>query len=156
MEKHEELIKDANKLINTADHFIYTTYPMLKETKLLLTIVKNIHDASVKAMDSVLEYERLYKRISDYPDDFNTKLEILKTKCMRKYSLPREFIQTIRDVRMIVKEHKQSPIEFSRYDKLIICSEDFRTKSISLTEVKGYLSTAKPFIQKTNRVVLRR
>ena len=153
MQKHEEFIKEANKIIQTADHLAYVTYPMIKETKLLLTITQNIHNSLLKTMDSILEYEKLYKYIPEYHNDLSTKLEILKTKCVNKYSLPKSFIQIIRETRMILDEHEKSSVEFSKHDKLIICSNDFQTRSINLIQIKSFLLSAKQIIEASSKIV---
>ena len=52
-------------------------------------------------------------------------------------------------------DHKNSPVEFSRKDRFIICSSDYRTKSISLKEIKEYLLRSKSFIKDVETIVMK-
>ena len=70
MQNIAKTIEDANKLFKTADHLTYVTYPLLKDNKLIITIIENLSEATTKAMDAVLYYEKYYKRIMHFPSDF--------------------------------------------------------------------------------------
>ena len=51
MESVLNLVDRANKSLNTADHLTYMTYPLLKDVKLVITIIDNLYNAYVCAMD---------------------------------------------------------------------------------------------------------
>lgn len=153
MENYKKLAQDAVLLMKGADHLIYVTYPMIKDSKMLLGIIKNIYDASLKAMDSILIYERTYKRLPVYAEDFYGNLDLIKLHCMPKYSLPREFIQIIKDIKELLNDHKKSPVEFRRKDSFVIASENYKLRSVDINKVKAYLAGTKPFVEKIARVV---
>jgi uncharacterized UPF0160 family protein len=152
MEVLRSLIKEANMLFNTADHLTYVTYPTVKENKLMVTIIENLYNSLVKGMDAILYYDRMYKRISPFSDNFNVRLEVFKTKCAPRYNIDREFILLISDLKQIVDHRKTSPIEFSRNDRYIICSEDYRMKSLTIEKLKDYIAKSKTFIGKLNNI----
>jgi len=156
MEEHQKLIQEANRFLLTADHLAYTTYPLVKENKMLLAIVQNLNSALTHAMEAILQYDRLYKRIPPLPSNFDLKLDMFKTKCLTRYSLPRESIQLIRDLKLLIREHEKSPIEFSRKDKFVICSEEYRMRTLNIHKVKDYIVKSKPFIEKATRVLSRK
>ena len=78
MERYLELFQKANDYFKTADHLAYVTYELVQEPKLLLTILDNLNLALKHKTDSLLEYERLYKRISPIPQNQELKLLNLK------------------------------------------------------------------------------
>ena len=84
METVLKLVARANKHLHTADHLTYVTYPLLKDVKLVFAVIENLHTAYVCAMDAFLTYERLYKRIMAVPDDYKSRLDIFKTKIVKK------------------------------------------------------------------------
>jgi len=50
-------------------------------------------------------------------------------------------------------EHKRSPMEFSKGDRFIICSNDYRYRSINADDMKKFISKSKQFIQDMNRII---
>ena len=54
----------------------------------------------------------------------------------------------IRDIKDIIVEHRKSPMEFVRKDRFVICTDNYRMKTIDAGQIKNYISDAKIFIQK--------
>ena len=63
MEQFQESRDNAKKKIQIADHMLGVTYPLVKDTKLLVVIMENIFLAYTNAMAAILYHERLFKRI---------------------------------------------------------------------------------------------
>ncbi len=146
------LVGRANKSFETADHLAYVTYPLLKEIKLVMTIAENLLNALVCGMDAFLAYERMYKRIHELPDDFNSRFEIFKNKIVPRYGIEREQVLLISDLKRIIDYRRKSPIEFVKRDKLFICSHDYKMQTISYDKIKDYIYKSKPFFTTLNRV----
>ncbi len=146
MEHFQELREIAKKKIIVADHMLTQTYPMVKEPKLLLAVLENIFLALANAMTSLLEYERLFKRIPAYQETFDSKLNIFRIRLVDKYKIDKKYVQMISDVKETILEHKKSPVEFARKDKLVICDDEYQMKSISLAGIKQNISDTKQFI----------
>src|SRR3989344_5222583 len=154
MENLRGLIKEANMLLNTADHLTYITYPTVKDNKLMVTILENLYKSLLRGMEAVLYYERMYKRIPPFSENFNAKLEVLKTRCAQRYGIDTESILLIDDLRQIVEHRQKSQIEFSRKDKFIMYNHDFRMKSITIEKIKDYLAKSKIFMERVNKILL--
>ena len=56
----------AKQKIKVADHIISVTYPLVKDPKLLLGVLENIHSALMHCISAILEYDRLFKRIPPF------------------------------------------------------------------------------------------
>ena len=153
MEKFQELRSAANKKLQLADHILTMTYPLVKDPHLLLSSIENLFLAFSYGMGSVLHYERIFKRIPPFPDNFTSKFELFEDKCAKKYSIDREYLKIIKDLRDIIIAHKKSPMEFSRNERFVICNGDYRTRTISLNEVKSYVQKAKLFIKSISTIV---
>ena len=152
MEKFRQLVQEANKAFETADHLAYMTYPIVKDIKLIIIIVENLYNALEKAMDAVLYYDRLYKRINDLPKEFNLRFDIFKRKSAPRYGISEENIFLINEIRSIVEQRKKSPIEFIRKDKLVIASNNFKVKTVDINKIKEYVLKTKSFIEKLNEI----
>ncbi len=153
MEKFQELRYAANKKLQLADHILTMTYPLVKDPHLLLSSIENLFLAFSYGMGSVLYYERIFKRIPQFPDTFASKFELFRDKCIKKYNIDIEYLKIIKDLRDIIIAHKKSPMEFSRNERFVICNGDYRTRTISLNEVKSYVQKAKLFIKKMTAIV---
>ncbi len=152
MEEFKNLVLEANKKLQIADHMAYITYPMLKETKLLLTILENLDRSLKAALNAYLHYERLYKRISPYPDHLKTKLEVFERGPARRYSL-QNYSRLIIEIHNILQKYKESPVSFTKKEKLVICNGDYRMKVLEISDAKNYLAKAKPFILRLSNIL---
>ncbi|MDD5178058.1 MAG: hypothetical protein PHT54_02140 [Candidatus Nanoarchaeia archaeon] len=150
MKEIYELVRKSNELYNSADHLTYVTYPLVKDLKLIITILDNLHKSLELGMDAVLQYERLYKRIGPVPENFSARYELFKDNCVSKYGFNREHLLLMKDLREIIKNRKESPMEFIRKDKYVICSDDYGMKTITIDKVKNYIFQSKSFIIKLN------
>jgi len=153
MEKLKLLVEEANNTFKKADHLAYITYPVVKETKLLYIIVENLYAALMKGVEAVLCYERYYKRIPPTIGGFNTELELFKDECIKRYNINRDCILLMTDLKKIIEARKRSPMEFTKNDKFVICSEDYKLKTLDIQKVKAYVDGTRTFIEKVNRII---
>jgi len=153
MEKFQEMRDTAQKKLKLADHVLTMTYPLVQDTKLLLVVVENLFLSLTNAMGSVLYYERLFKRVPSFTDNFESKFQVFTERCANRYKLNPSYLKLIREIKDIVVEHKKSSIEFVRKDRYIICSDDYRMKAITIDQIKRYIQEAKSFISETSNIV---
>ena len=152
MEKFQELRQQAVQDIRKADHMLSTTYNLIQEPKILLSVAKNIFSASEKIMTAILEYERIFKRIPIFSDSFDLKLTIYRNKIEPRYKINKEFSKMLQDLNEIVKAHQKSPVEFSRKDKFVICSDSYEVRTLSKDDLKRMISKAKVFIEQLSNL----
>jgi hypothetical protein len=150
MEKFQESRQNAVKYFKTADHMVSVTYNVVKDTKLLVAILDNLNLSLQETMNSILYYDRLFKKIPPFQDSFESRYNMFRLKCARHYKLDTEYITTIAEVKEMLDEHKKSPVEFVKNDKFIICNESYRMKALSIIDIKKYVARAKLFIQEAN------
>lgn len=153
MEKFQELREIAKKRISLADHMLNITYPFVKDAKMLVTVVDNIFLAMTYSMSSVLHYERVFKRVPLFPENFESKFSLFKNRCAKKYGISQEHIKLLREIKDIIMQHRKSPVEFSRKDKFIICNGSYRMKIVGVEQLKKYIENAKAFIGVNNNIV---
>ncbi|MEK6875941.1 MAG: hypothetical protein AABX63_00900 [Nanoarchaeota archaeon] len=153
MERFQELRDSAGKKIQIADYMLTMTYPLVRDPKLLLSVVENLFLAYSYSISSLLHYERLFKRIPPFPDDFSSKIDLFADRCMGKYGIDSENLRIVKDLKEIIVAHKKSPVEFPRKDSFVICDEGYRLRTISPSIIKGYVEKAKLFIRKMSSIV---
>ena len=153
MGKYEELINLAIKKVQIADHMLTMTYPMVKDPKLLLVVMENLFLALTNSIGALLHYERTYKRVPPFQDTFVSKFNVFKQKCTVRYNIDQEYILMMQDIKDIIVQHKKSPVEFIRNDSFVICSDDYRMRTISLDKMKNYILKSKSFIQNISSII---
>jgi len=152
MQKFYDLVLEASKKLRLADHMTYVTYPLLKETKLLLSIIESISKSLTISLDAYLYYDHMYKRISYIPDNLREKLDIFERSSARRYNL-QGYSKLILEINEILRKHKEAPVSFAKNDKLIICSQNYKIKTLEVEDAKNYLSKAKPFILRLRNIL---
>lgn len=152
MEKFLENLEQAGKIIRTVDHLVYVTFPLVKEKRMLLKIITDTKNAIVFCINSILQYDYLYKKIRLYQ---NTKenFRTFKEKCSPRYGISEEEIRKIIALFELVERHKKSPLEFVRNDKVIIMSENFYPEAITIEKVKEYVILAKNILFKVENKI---
>jgi hypothetical protein len=150
MEVNEEKfvlsLNNARKALQTADHLVYVTFPLLKEQRLLLKSLEELESAILNIINAVLQYESYYKRIEIYSDakeNFNTFKKISFS-----YNLSFNQIAKIIEILKISEEHKKSPFEFVKDDKIIIMGDGFKTEILSIEKIKSYIIEIKDLLRK--------
>lgn len=147
---HLDLAKKKHKI---ADHMINVTYPLVRDTKILLATLENIFLSFTSSLSALLHFERMYKRIPPFNQTFESKFFLYTNILQDKFKLDKEFAILMRDLKKAVIEHKKSPVEFSRRDKFVICSDNYKTIVLTYPQIKGYLDKAKFFILEVDSII---
>ncbi|MFH0875977.1 MAG: hypothetical protein V1859_08620 [archaeon] len=153
MEKYQELINAAKHEIKDADYHLTMTFKLVQEPRFLFTIIGRILKAMSLAISALLHYERANKAIPHFLDGFDSQLTLFKMKCVNKYDIDKDFLTLISNLQEILQENKESGLTFERKDKFVICSDDYKLKTITAPQVKDHLEKAKLFIQRISLVI---
>ena len=148
MEKFLENIQKAQKAIQTMDHMVYVTFPLIKDKKILLKILKETKNAITNCINAILQYEYLYKRIELYKDA-KTNFRTFIKKCCPRYNITSEQGNAILKLFELAEKHEQSTVEFVREEKVVMLSENLKTEIITIEKTKEFLDLAKNILKKT-------
>jgi hypothetical protein len=151
-EKFIENLDKAASLLQTADHMLYMTYPLIKEKRLLLKILNEIYIVILSTINAILQYEYLYKRITLYKNA-KENFSVFKNKCAGRYSITPEQIEKILEIFNLAEKHKKSPFEFVRNNKIVIMTNALKTDTITIENMKEYIFTAKDLLRKAETII---
>jgi len=152
MEEFSEAFNRAKRNLMIADHMIYMTYSVVKDPRLLLTVLENVFLALSNGISAVLNYENLYKRVDHIPDSFEEKLNAFLAVAER-LRIDTRHLSLIKEVKEIIIEHKDSPMEFVRNDRFVICSNNYEMKVISVEQIKNYIGQTKNFLAEVSTIL---
>ncbi len=147
MDKVKIAVLQARNFFNTADHLAYVSYPLLKDNKLLVVVINNLYMSVLRGMDAIFYTERLNKKIDFVPYDINSRMALFEKEIAPRLKIDVKIFKTIKDLKFIVEQHKESPVEFSRMNKFIICNYDYSVvKSVDIEIVKSYILNVRSFL----------
>ena len=149
----ETLRNQALEKLNVADHLVGTTYSLVKEPKLLVSVIDNVFQALDLAVTAVLEYERSLKFISNYDKTFEGKMEVFRRKIVTKYGLKSDILDFIVDVKKTLDEHKKSTVEFRKKETYVISDNDYNLTTLKIEDVKKILVKAKHYIEELFKII---
>ena len=153
MEKFQELRDLARTRIKVADHMVTMTYPLVKDSKLLLAALENVFLSLSYSVGSVLHHQRLFKKIPPFQDTYESKYNMFLSRIVDKHKISKEYIALMQEVHEIIEEHKKSPVEFSRKDRFVICSDTYKIKEVSVEKIRSYIAKTKEFVGKAEAIV---
>lgn len=146
MERFIQLKDQAKRNLDIAEHILTVTYPLLKDTKLLLGVSENIFLGLTNSMSSVLHYELIFKRIPPFYEDFDSKLNVFGRKVIPRHNIKRDNLILLQEVKDLVLKHKKAPVEFVRKDNLVMCDDEYKdVETLSAPKLRDLLERAKKF-----------
>ncbi len=145
----------ARKYIKTADHLLTNTFPLVKDPKMLLTVFHNVFKAYSYAMMFMLYRDAAQGKIPPFAEDFQSMFSLFKARAERRYSINAEYIKIMEDMNDILIRRKESPMEFSRHEMFVICSDHYETKTITTEMLRNYISKAKLFIDEIDTGIVK-
>jgi hypothetical protein len=152
MEKFHSALESASKTLQTADHLIYITFPLIKDNRLLIKIFSEIYTSVLSVVNAVLQYDYAYKRIMLY-SDARTNFKNFREKCAPRFGITSEEVVKMIEIFKIMEEHRQSPMEFVKMDKFVILSDSLQTDVVTIEKLKEYLLVARKILQKVNNKI---
>jgi len=144
-------LEKAKKSLETADHLTYMTYPLIKENRLLLKILEELYNSIINAINAILQYEYLYKRIQIYQDskeNFNTFKRI-----SARYNVSQEQLSKLIEIMTLTEKHKKSPFEFIKNGKLVIMSDNLNIDTLTIEKIKVFIIETKDFLRKSSLAI---
>ncbi|MEK6758132.1 MAG: hypothetical protein AABX88_03300 [Nanoarchaeota archaeon] len=155
MTKFIENLQKAEKIISRVDYIAYVTFPLLKNKKLLLKMIRELKEATTNCITAILQYEYLLRRIKLDPDP-KINFKTFKEKCSEKYQITEREIKLIVELFEVAQKHKESSMEIAKNGNVIILSERMEPRIITIEKTKEFLGTAKSVLRKTKTVFQRK
>jgi len=150
MQKIFQNLYEADRIIKAVDHLVYVTFPLVKDKRMLLNIIAETKKAVALCINSILQYDYLYKKIRLYKDTKENFITF-KEKCAPRYGISQQEVDKITVLFELAEKHKKSPLEFVRNDKVVIMSENFQTNTITVEKTKEFVITARNLLEKIEK-----
>ena len=147
------LLEKARQQYEAAFHLLHVTFPLVKDSKLLLGVVNNIFSSLEYSMSAILNYERQLHLVPHYFDNFQSKLNLFRYKSVRRNNIPMETVNLMMELKALLELHKKSPMEFQRGGRLVICSQDYHLRTLSIKDLHVHLARAKELLNQADNII---
>ncbi|MGD9276775.1 MAG: hypothetical protein PVJ67_06410 [Candidatus Pacearchaeota archaeon] len=153
MEKFFENLQSAEKIIFSCDHLLYVVFPLVKDKKILLKILTDTKDAIAKCINSILQYEYIYKKIKLYktPEE---NFKVFKEKSASRFGIDKKEISLIINLFDLIDFHEKSSMEFIKDGKIVILSEGMKSETVSVKKIREFLNLSKKILKEAKFVIL--
>lgn len=138
----------SSSKIQVAEHLLNQTYPALKDPKILLSVLQNVHDAIDEGITAALTKARDNKEVPAFGSSFTQKVEHLRKHLAGKLKVTPIDFMFISELREILKRHEDSSVEFRRKKSFVIADDDFHLSSITPEKTKTYIARAKSLLSR--------
>lgn len=153
MDKSVEAKTEARSRLLAADHMATFTYPVINDCRMLMGIVENIFLSLTGCLAALLYSERALRKIPPFYDTFDSKFHVFREDVGRRYNLSR-YSKLLIEVRDLLIAHRESPVEFSKGNAFVMCSENYEgNKTVTIEKVKDYLADAKQFYKEVEGII---
>ena len=148
MDKFIENILEAERMLYSSDHLIYTTFPVVQDKRILLQTMKSISAASTKIINTILQYDYILKRIK-LDKNPKTNFETFENNCAPRYEILPSEIKILKELFKLNNLHKNSGMTFRRDKKIVIMSDNLTTDILTYEKTKEFLNISKELLKKT-------
>lgn len=130
----------AKKYLKLADYLLIESYPFIKDSKLLLGTLLNLNHA----YENII-FEALSKKTTPLKT-INAQWEQFKVKFENELSL--EEFESINKIKKLAQKHKDSDVEFTRNQNLIMSQKHYELDILNFELLKKNLTQAKKIMKK--------
>lgn len=135
--------KSSKNHLIVAQYILTNTYIQQRDPKLLLAIIENLFLACSSAINHILDKNKI---IYD-KKDFEAKLE--KFMEINPSDVNQDDLKFMLKLEKIIIKHRKSPVEFTRTDTFVICSNTYEMITINSDDVRKMITDTGKFLDKT-------
>ncbi len=125
-----DAISEAKRYNVLATHILTTTYPVVKEPKVLLSALENVFLSISQSIDAIVYHAREKRLIPPFHNSFSIKFDLF-CELAKRYPISKNIINAIEQLKELLMFSDDSPVEFSRNGDYILCSDDYDIKRIT-------------------------
>ncbi|MGV8151305.1 MAG: hypothetical protein ACP5NV_06280 [Candidatus Woesearchaeota archaeon] len=141
----------AENKLKIADHLLSTTFAVIKDPKLLISVIDSLYQAMDYAIDSVVEFEKNFKSLEYH--GWDSKMDIFRRKIVTKYGLDPKIVDFTIDLKSTLEGHRKSGMEFTKKEKFVISDNDYNLKTLTYEDVKKKYVQAKLYVAQIFKII---
>ena len=144
-------LSDAEQRIGIANHLLTRTYPMVNDSRILLAVAKELHQAAFSCVDALLLHEHATKRIPALVKNVDSRLELFQ-EAVAHYGFDPALQKSVAHLHAVIGLHERAPVEFGKPDRFVICDKDYQVTTVTVDSLKQSLSHCRTLASAIRRV----
>ncbi|MBN1923437.1 MAG: hypothetical protein JW791_01600 [Nanoarchaeota archaeon] len=146
MEEYKTLIEQAYKEAKLADYMAYVTSKLVKDKKLLISIIDHINKSFYLALNAYLIKERLYRRVPPVPKEHELLIEMFFQNCAQNLKVEKGLKDTMLKINKAVNAYNERGMLLQRATKYVFVASNYELIDLKIDEVKEYLKKNLEFV----------
>ncbi|MCF7799221.1 hypothetical protein K9M74_04940 [Candidatus Woesearchaeota archaeon] len=147
MDNIHATLERAQRQLSLADHLLTSTYPLSKDPKLLIGVLRNMHKAQDDVLLATIAYFAPNHTLSQRAD-FKSKLTSFTLAVADKGIVSKQELHILTQTHLLFEKHEQSTIEFARKSNMILADESYGLQVLQEPQLKELLSQSRLVIKK--------
>ena len=142
----EAMLKTAQEKLSSAAHLITVTYPLIKDKKMFSRALVLLAESIESGINASLLHAH-YTEGLQITKKSDLDYQIWKQN-RKKYDISSEELKAIDEIKFIGKRLKNSAMEFTRQDSLVILEESLEHSQINERRLREFLSIVRGVLLK--------
>ena len=148
MENYTDLISYAQKENKLADYMIYVTTKLVKDKKVLISILEHVNSSFSYAIRSYLIKQREFRRIPAIPTEPKSYIEMFFDRCAKELNISIDFKKIILKVNEAINAYNSRGMLLEKQSKYVFISSTYELIDFRIEDIKEYVNLNKEFVEK--------
>ncbi len=149
---HTSTRAQAENKLKIADHLLSTTFAIVKDPKLLVSVIDALYQSLDMAINAILDFEKNFKTLEYKEHD---KIELFRRKIITKYGLDPKMVDFYLELKSTLESHRKSGVEFTKKEKFVISDNDYNLKTLTYDDAKKKYNSAKSYVEQIFNIIKR-
>ncbi len=148
MEDYKLLYEKAEREVKIADHMAYVTSRLIKDKKIIVSVVDHINKALLNSINSYMYREKMYKRLRNIPEDKGLLIRLFFSKYAKDLNLNKSLESMSQKIMRAMDSYNKQGMMLKRTNKFVVISPSYEVIDFDMNEVRKWLDEAKVFVKK--------
>ncbi len=147
------LLEKAYRESKIADHMMYVTSKMIKDKRLLVSVLNHVRNSFLYSIKSFLLKERAFRRVAPLPSDDLLLVDLFFDNYSKRFGIDNNLKSKIRDVIKAKKAYDIRGMLLERSKKYIFISPDYSFIEFNVDEIKSLVKDGLNFVSKVKEEI---
>jgi hypothetical protein len=145
-EEYQQLIEKAYKEAKLADYMVYVTSKLVKDKKVLISVIDHINKSFILSITAYLTREREYRRVPPVPKEPLNLIELFFTHCAKDLNVENSLKNIITKINKALKAYDERGMLLQRSNKYVFISGSYELIDLKPKDVKEWLKLNIDFV----------
>lgn len=152
MDTIHSTLERAQRQISLADHLLTATYPLSKDPKLLIGVLRNAYKAQDDVMTATIAYFTPKQSVLK-DTSFSVKYHQFEAVTQEKRIASAQELDMLKQTHDLYVKHEESIVEFARKENMVVADERYQLNILSPKQLKNILGLTRLLLKKILVVV---